>query len=129
MNVSIESEQDGAVEKKSMIRKGNAKLTSKVAEGTKEIKIGSLMMTTTCKENWKSCRYCGEIHRWGSRNCSAYGKICKGCGKQNHFEKVCRSSGKGIKGIFDKIHDLDMRISKIECQSNADQMESDLIYK
>ena len=132
-------EQDGAKEKQV-----NAKFRSNVADGTKEIKVGSLMMTTTCKENWKSCRYCGEIHKWGSRNCAAYGKICNGCGKQNHVKKVCRSSGKRKQDIMYKIHkdiadldsrvqdmadkihedmaDLDMRLMKVECQSNAEEM-------
>ena len=44
------------------------------------------------KEYWKPCRYCGEIHKWGSKNCSAYGKSCRKCGKSNHIAKVCRSS-------------------------------------
>ena len=37
-----------------------------------------------------SCGYCGESHGRGS--CPAYGKICKQCGRKNHYAKVCRSA-------------------------------------
>ena len=40
----------------------------------------------------KQCRYCGDLHKWGSRFCPAYGKICRKCEKKNHIAKVCRSS-------------------------------------
>ena len=36
-----------------------------------------------------SCGYCGESYNRGS--CPAYGKICKQCGRKNHYAKVCRS--------------------------------------
>ena len=35
------------------------------------------------------CRYCGQQHQ--QRQCPAYGKICRKCGKKNHFANVCRS--------------------------------------
>ena len=35
------------------------------------------------------CKYCGGKHE--KRNCPAYGKTCRKCGKKNHFEKVCRA--------------------------------------
>ena len=38
------------------------------------------------------CKYCGSHHP--CRQCPAYGKNCKTCGKKNHFAKKCRS-GKG----------------------------------
>lgn len=38
------------------------------------------------------CRYCGQSHP--RRQCPAFGKTCSGCGKKNHFERVCRSKGK-----------------------------------
>ena len=40
----------------------------------------------------KECRYCGERHPWSKSKCPAYGKKCTGCGKLNHFQKVCQSS-------------------------------------
>ena len=35
-------------------------------------------------------KYCGSNHQW--RQCPAYGKMCKACGKKNHFAKKCRSN-------------------------------------
>ena len=40
----------------------------------------------------KDCKYCGSSHQ--HRQCPAYGKNCKACGKKSHFAKKCRS-GKG----------------------------------
>ena len=40
----------------------------------------------------KDCKYCGSNHQ--RRQCPAYGKNCKACGRKNHFAKKCRS-GKG----------------------------------
>ena len=39
------------------------------------------------------CRNCGKGYPYpgGKTSCRAYGKLCHGCGKQNHFEAVCRS--------------------------------------
>ena len=41
----------------------------------------------------RNCRNCGKgyPHPGGKTSCPAYGKSCRGCGKQNHFEAVCRS--------------------------------------
>ena len=40
----------------------------------------------------RDCKYCGSNHQ--HRQCPAYGKTCKACGKKNHFAKKCHS-GKG----------------------------------
>ena len=40
----------------------------------------------------KDCKYCGSSHQ--CRQCPAYGKNCKICGKKNHFVEKCQS-GKG----------------------------------
>ena len=37
-------------------------------------------------ENWK---YCGTGHL--QRKCAAYGKMCNGYGKANHFKVVCKT--------------------------------------
>ena len=37
----------------------------------------------------KDCKYCGSNHP--HRQCPAYGKNCKTCGKKNHFAKKCCS--------------------------------------
>ncbi|KAL4008088.1 hypothetical protein ACER0C_001940 [Sarotherodon galilaeus] len=36
-----------------------------------------------------NCKRCGTKH--SSRQCPAYGKQCKNCGKMNHFARMCRS--------------------------------------
>ena len=35
------------------------------------------------------CGYCGSPHAKGRDNCPAYGKVCRRCGKKNHFQIVC----------------------------------------
>ena len=47
------------------------------------------------KSNTK-CRNCGEDypHSGGKTSCPAYQATCRGCGKLNHFETVCRSKDK-----------------------------------
>ena len=44
----------------------------------------------------RQCSYCGNVHK--QKNCPAYGKKCRACGKLNHFERVCRSTARGTKG-------------------------------
>ena len=36
-----------------------------------------------------TCRYCGNIHP--PQRCPVYGKMCGGCGMENHFSAVCRA--------------------------------------
>ena len=48
----------------------------------------------------KNCGRCGYGHAVG--NCPAYGSTCKGCGKPNHFEQVCRDKLRREKVEADK---------------------------
>ncbi len=43
-------------------------------------------------ENSDVCGHCGGKwpHEGGRKNCPAYGKECRKCGRKNHFERVCR---------------------------------------
>uniref|UniRef100_A0AC34G474 CCHC-type domain-containing protein n=1 Tax=Panagrolaimus sp. ES5 TaxID=591445 RepID=A0AC34G474_9BILA len=41
-----------------------------------------------------TCFYCGGDHKKGEENCPAKGKICKKCGKKDHFAKVCKGEKK-----------------------------------
>ena len=41
------------------------------------------------REHMEKYRYCGATHQPGWW--PAYGKICSGCGKVNHFRSMCRS--------------------------------------
>ncbi len=40
----------------------------------------------------KGCGYCGNKRHVDRFHCPAKGKVCKVCGKLNHFAKVCRSN-------------------------------------
>ena len=40
------------------------------------------------------CKFCGDPHIFGKKNCKAAGKQCEKCGKKDHFAKVCRSGKK-----------------------------------
>ena len=42
----------------------------------------------------RKCRFCGEMHILGRKNCKASGKQCEKCGKKDHFAKVCKSGRK-----------------------------------
>ena len=43
-----------------------------------------------------NCRNCGTRH--GARECPAYGKTCRNCQRQNHFQNMCRSRKK-VRGL------------------------------
>ena len=42
----------------------------------------------------RKCKFCGDMHTFGKKNCKAAGKQCDNCGKKDHLAKVCRSSKK-----------------------------------
>ncbi|XP_035658200.1 uncharacterized protein K02A2.6-like [Branchiostoma floridae] len=47
------------------------------------------------KQSSNICRNCGTEHEFNDRKkCPAYGSTCNGCGKPNHWRKMCRSKGK-----------------------------------
>ena len=43
------------------------------------------------------CKFCGYSHP--ANKCPAYGKTCSKCGKNNHFQSVCRSSAKRVQEV------------------------------
>jgi hypothetical protein len=40
------------------------------------------------------CKYCNRDHERRKEACLAFGKVCKSCGKKNHFAIACRSKAK-----------------------------------
>ena len=44
---------------------------------------------TSKNKIWKICSFCSLRHQFGSRYCSAYGKLCSICLKRNHSDKAC----------------------------------------
>ena len=54
---------------------------------------GSVLRGAPSRTSWhqdeiRNCQYCGTNHK--RRQCPAFGKACKTCGKIHHFAKVCR---------------------------------------
>ena len=45
---------------------------------------------------YPKCSNCGKTHKRDER-CPAYGSTCRGCGKKNHWVKMCRSPSKETK--------------------------------
>ena len=39
----------------------------------------------------KACDYCGRKHRRGRATCTAWGRVCGACGKENHFASQCKA--------------------------------------
>ena len=42
------------------------------------------------------CKFCGNEHIWGRKNCPAYGKTCVKCKGLNHFSKVCKTRNERV---------------------------------
>ena len=58
---------------------------SRITERTMRKKI-----SVSSKPQAQSCRCCGGKRHKERQQCPAYGKCCRLCGKQNHFQSVCR---------------------------------------
>ncbi|XP_062610112.1 uncharacterized protein LOC134271904 [Saccostrea cucullata] len=48
------------------------------------------------KKNHEQCKRCGGNH---GKDCPAVGQVCKKCGKQNHYAKMCFTSKKKVHEI------------------------------
>lgn len=69
------------------------------------------------------CRYCGGKHKKEKEKCPAYGKKCLGCGKMNHFKRVCRSkqfrktlSRRNVRQLEESETSLDDYDSEEQCE-------------
>ena len=47
----------------------------------------------------KRCKYCGQSHTYDKSKCPAFGKLCKACGKRNHFATVCKQKHRVEKAV------------------------------
>ena len=47
------------------------------------------------KSATRPCKYCDRKHEPRKEACPAYGKTCRRCGRQNHFDAVCLSKAAG----------------------------------
>ena len=66
----------------------------------------------------RHCKYCSNNH--SKRQCPAYGKECKACGRKNHFAKKCLSRNKSTAGT----HTSNKKSFKYR-QISADHKSSD----
>lgn len=48
----------------------------------------------TARQRQTPCKYCGGQHPRDKLKCPAFGKVCKSCGRRNHFEKVCMQAAR-----------------------------------
>ena len=44
------------------------------------------------REDTKECKFCSFNHPTKKQKCPAWGKVCKKCGKSNHFESKCHDT-------------------------------------
>ncbi|ELU09322.1 hypothetical protein CAPTEDRAFT_198925 [Capitella teleta] len=99
--------------KKKLDKSGERAL--QIARNTEAMKLQKDLMTTPkqfdavkTKENQykqrRLCNYCGDSYK--PRECPAFGKICKICGRKNDFAKLCKSKDQKKKKIDDiEAHD------------------------
>ena len=63
-------------------------------------------------------------HPEGKTFCPADGKICRGCGEQNHFEAVCRSKSPNKRIVSkNRKHDVPNLVDE-----HSSSEESDIAY-
>lgn len=53
------------------------------------------------KNEQQKCKYCNLCHKFGSKNCPAFGKKCNVCSKDNHFASVCRMKNVSTISVYD----------------------------
>ena len=72
--------------------------------------------------HWQPCRYCDEYHKWGSQYCPAFGHRCTGCGKENHFEAVCRSIKRiqKIENDLNELEDFVKVVGRVVCKNHKE---------
>ena len=74
------------------------------------------------RKSSSKCRNCGGDypHHGGKTSCPAYQATCRGCGKLNHFEAVCRSK--------DKVESSNARSSKVHRVGREESSDEDEVY-
>lgn len=53
------------------------------------------------------CKFCNYRHKFGTKNCPAYGKSCNICLKNNHFSSVCKQRNVSALSIASDDYDYD----------------------
>ena len=66
----------------------------------------------------RDCKYCGSNHQ--RKQCPAFGKTCKSCGKKNHFAKKCRSRGQSQSGSTGSKKSFKYREVNVDQESSND---------
>ena len=73
------------------------------------------------KRDIKDCMHCGKNH--APKNCPAYGKVCKKCGKQNHFANKCFSES--ATKSAPRRRPKSRKVHKVNEESDSDSSESE----
>ena len=68
-------------------------------EEKSKCRINNLEDAGKVYKSWRTCKYCGDSHKWGHRFCPWHGKVCTKCGRLNHRANMCRI-GYGIQVYF-----------------------------
>jgi hypothetical protein len=76
-------------------------------------------------DNSRLYKYCNRIHPRQKELCPAYGKICRKCGKRNHFGAVCFSNAQQKHRSFGRqtrrTYGRDIRCAT--CESDTDDSD------
>ena len=79
-------------------------------------------MITKTRTDQKPCTRCGKTFGEGHlKSCSAMGKTCKSCNKQNHFAKMCRSNQ--VNEITEENSSSDEECNLIHSFDSCDEFE------
>ncbi|GBN77095.1 hypothetical protein AVEN_101509-1 [Araneus ventricosus] len=53
------------------------------------------------------CKYCCGKQVFDRNKCPAFNKVCRNCGKMNHWAKACENLSKGVKELHEESTDTD----------------------
>ena len=82
-----------------------------VPEGNKTPRVGNLSGAV--------CKYCGQRHKPGKKNCPAGNAVCRACGKTGHFQRVCLSK---------KRSEQDQVFAADQVAESSEVMEQNVVY-
>ena len=91
-NISITSRQPS--------RRPHHQRHSKICVSSQESGVVRQQHQSNEKKENGFCQFCGENSKHFRKNCPAWGKEYRKCGKKNYFDDVCESPKKKVGSIF-----------------------------